>query len=1040
MIARTSRVFLEVVAATLIGLVLLAAVAAWRLSQGPLSLTFLTPFLEEALNAGKAPVTIRLSDTILTWSGWERTLEIRTLGARALAGDGWVVATVPEISLSLSVRALLQGVVAPTRLELIRPRVRLVRTRAGGIELALGESGTLSGDVVREIGVKLLRPPDSDRTLGYLTRISIVGAEVTIDDRVSGTRWGAPRADMVLYRDAQTLRGGIDIEVEMDGHTSAVEATVFHRIGETGIKVEATFSELRPDLIAVKLAQFELPGVKPLAALRIPIRGRASLEFGLDGNLRAGSFDLAGADGRLTMPEYWPDGLAIRSLSVRGRMQQKPDLVLLDDIKFDLGGPTLTANAVITRTGAAAAINGEAVLRDLPIAEFDRYWPHGVGTSARDWVIANMTEGKVDETRVEISLRTGARAGGGLTVQSLTGTLRLSGAAIHFLKPLPPVRDVAATAEFSRDRILFTLKGGGLQGLSIDGGKLDFSRLNTDAEHADVEVVVRGPLRSALNILDHPYLKYISGMGLDPANAGGAAAARLVFRFPLRRTLKTSEVKAAAAANLRNVTIADAVKGQALTAGTLTLKVDTTGLDISGSAKLGPVPVKLKWFENFAGTARYRRRYEVTASLDEAQRATLGLDLAPYLRGTVPVKLVLLEDGRGEGRLAVKVELKGAAMALPLFGWTKPAGKDGIVWLNFLIREGRVRELSEFSLRTTDLEAGGKAVFSFVGGPFRLDLRTFKLGATHVSGSIARDKAGRYRIELKGPGFDVAPLLRFDDDAGATMPPMSIKADLGRVWFSTGLPVDKVVGSLDYDGEIWRNFELAGVIEKKHRLRLRMRREAKFRRLDLRSTDGGALLRTLGLIETVRGGKLRLTASRLNSPSGSPWKGSLVISDFRVVDAPLLARVLAVASFPGIVDTLSGKGIGFARLEMPYALHGKILKLEKARSVGSALGLTASGEVDLVKDTLKLNGTIIPAYTINSVFGKIPILGELLTGSEGGGVFAATYRVEGTLDKPKITVNPLAALAPGVLRDLLGVITSGAAVPATDNDLFLNED
>jgi hypothetical protein len=121
-------------------------------------------------------------------------------------------------------------------------------------------------------------------------------------------------------------------------------------------------------------------------------------------------------------------------------------------------------------------------------------------------------------------------------------------------------------------------------------------------------------------------------------------------------------------------------------------------------------------------------------------------------------------------------------------------------------------------------------------------------------------------------------------------------------------------------------------------------------------------------------------------------------------------------------------------------MQGKILKVKKARSVGAALGLTASGEVDLAKDTLKLNGTIVPAYTINSVFGHIPIIGELLTGSEGGGVFAATYHMEGTRNKPKITVNPLAALAPGILRDLLGVIIGGGGAPPTGDELFMDDE
>ena len=71
-------------------------------------------------------------------------------------------------------------------------------------------------------------------------------------------------------------------------------------------------------------------------------------------------------------------------------------------------------------------------------------------------------------------------------------------------------------------------------------------------------------------------------------------------------------------------------------------------------------------------------------------------------------------------------------------------------------------------------------------------------------------------------------------------------------------------------------------------------------------------------------------------------------------------------------------------------------------------------------ETIDINGTIIPAYTINSLLGRIPVLGTLLTGEKGGGIFAAAYKVSGPVEKPKMAVNPLSALAPGFLRKLLG--------------------
>ena len=64
MIARSSRIFLEVVLGTLIGFALLGAVSAWRLAQGPVSLTFLTPSIQEALAELDLGVRFAIGDTV----------------------------------------------------------------------------------------------------------------------------------------------------------------------------------------------------------------------------------------------------------------------------------------------------------------------------------------------------------------------------------------------------------------------------------------------------------------------------------------------------------------------------------------------------------------------------------------------------------------------------------------------------------------------------------------------------------------------------------------------------------------------------------------------------------------------------------------------------------------------------------------------------------------------------------------------------------------------------------------------------------------
>ncbi len=126
----------------------------------------------------------------------------------------------------------------------------------------------------------------------------------------------------------------------------------------------------------------------------------------------------------------------------------------------------------------------------------------------------------------------------------------------------------------------------------------------------------------------------------------------------------------------------------------------------------------------------------------------------------------------------------------------------------------------------------------------------------------------------------------------------------------------------------------------------------------------------------------------------------------------------------GIGDLLLGEGIRFQRLVGEFSLENGVLESELMRAYGPALGLTAKGTVDLERDEIAIQGTIVPAYTVNRIIGGIPLLGPLLTGGKGEGVFAATYRMTGPIGEPEVSVNTLAALAPGFLRSLF----SGSSV------------
>ncbi len=207
----------------------------------------------------------------------------------------------------------------------------------------------------------------------------------------------------------------------------------------------------------------------------------------------------------------------------------------------------------------------------------------------------------------------------------------------------------------------------------------------------------------------------------------------------------------------------------------------------------------------------------------------------------------------------------------------------------------------------------------------------------------------------------------------------------------------------------------------------------------MNSNDAGTILREFDVVDNIIGGRLVLEASKAGSGDSAPWQGKLAVTDFRVAEAPILARLLALASLTGISDLATGKAIHFSRLVIPFAMQSGRLTISNARAVGSEIGISASGEIDLEGDGTRLEVTVVPAYTLNTLLGRIPFVGEILTGGEGGGVIAVDFSLSGPLDEPKIQVNPLSVLAPGILRNLLRGLNNIGTDPDQPRDPELQD-
>jgi uncharacterized protein YhdP len=211
------------------------------------------------------------------------------------------------------------------------------------------------------------------------------------------------------------------------------------------------------------------------------------------------------------------------------------------------------------------------------------------------------------------------------------------------------------------------------------------------------------------------------------------------------------------------------------------------------------------------------------------------------------------------------------------------------------------------------------------------------------------------------------------------------------------------------------------------------------RNLRIVTDNLGAVLKLLDVSENVVGGSVTVEGPAVDQGDHRVFSGHVEGGDYKLVRASLFARILSLASFSAISSMLQGEGIPFTRISGTYTYENGTLKVTDGRTYGGAIGVNVGGTMSLRDDNIDLAGTLVPAYTINSLLGKVPVLGPLLLGGEGQGIFGANFRVTGPTADPKISVDALSALAPGALRKLFqfntpppGGVTMPETPPPTD--------
>jgi len=1039
-----------VVGAVLLALVLIAV----RLEFGPIEVNFLTPMLVAYLNAKAAPLSVRIENTSLSWTAGRSTIDV--IGSNMAVADptGTEIVSIPKLSLSINLRALLAGHFAASRVAVLGPRLRLVRAKSGEVGVDLGADSPAATAAepalaeappsLQELWQAFAGKPSADRSLSYLDRISILQADITMDDRLAGVRWHVGDGEINFTRRAD----GLDAEL-----TAAVGLgqAQTHLFGHVRYVTDGERVHLALHWDSVDPSQFSqaLPAPYGAAAaeLRLPIAGQIEGEYGLGDKLPGPlRLHLETGPGTVADPFFAGGRLDLAGLKLEADYLPSEHALKFGPLLLDLGGPSIELTGTISQIPAnplallvrpsvhPMLANATIQLRSMPIDRLGAYWPPGLSGNTRNWVTTHLSAGRVEELHSTVTLAVDLGADTPVQAGGFNGTMSIKGANVLYMPGLPPVEATDATVSFQPKGLDFAISAGHLKGLMISQGSVVIDEFDAPYERTTIDLALAGPAQDVMTVLDAKPLQYARALGIDPKLVGGAVDGILHFRFPLKISLPVSEIDYGATAQLTGLALGHAALGRDLSDGNFALTLDPLAVTLDGTAKLDGLPGTIALKQRLSGTAGPREEVHVKTVFDDAARKRFDLDFLPdNVQGPVGTDLLYTEFDAHRSRAAVVLDLGPVVLQVDELGWRKPAGQPAHGEFNVDFADGRPTRLTDLALRGPRLEIKGELSFAGDGRLVEAHAPKFRVGETDAALTLAHP-AETWQIGLHGPVVDLSePLKQFKakpnarhEDAGPIVavdvqseqivlgPDRVLRnAQLTATLADHTLAEGKLSAGIGHDGKV--EFHLDGL--------------AAGGAFGLATDDFGALLKVVDVSDDVVGGHLTIAGHSVHEAKGRRFSGRAEGADYRFTGAPFMVRLLSIASLTSIQTLLSGDGIPFSTLKADLSLYDGKLALSHARAYGGAMGVNVDGSFDLDAGKIDLDGTLVPAYMLNSALGNVPILGDLLMGGEGQGLFAANFRMGGQIEKPTITVNPLSPLAPGFLR---GLFLFDAPEPAKD--------
>lgn len=1041
---RSTLVAIEIVAGILLLLLGVMCILFWKLSQGPIDVTFAADSVKKVIVSSEHQTDLQFDSIVAEWPEFTGPISIGLSGVRLIENEKPVL-NIPQLGIRIAKAPLLIGMVKPEAVIAKNATLKLYRAKNGGVHLLLSDTAEIekqpeqdaptSEAEFKDIGEALFKGgnlPDypAIQPLSQMEHFSVKNAHVIIVDDETGKGWNIPDLDMELHRKDNAFT----IEATYKEGTSDTTRLLFEMERNEDSK-DVSFQAKMDNINASTLAQLFLP-VKLTHDPQFILMGNISGQMDSDWNLKKLDSNIESEQGTINLDGLYETPLKFSKLATQISYDKGSNKIILHDTHIDINNSTLSLEGEKLAGADDSVFALHIKIAETSFDEIQSLWPDNQkDTLAADWLTKRLSDAKITNLDVMIPIN--------VTLPEDTDTTRLEASfdfenlTADYRAPLIPVKEAKGKATLKNDVLSIAVDSGKLADMSIQGGTVEITHLThpTTVGEVTIKANASGNIGTVLGYISLEPISLGEKVGINPATVKGTTSLTAEVTFPALKELPKEEVRVVVDAKLNDVRIPSIVRGMDLTGGPYDLSVKAGAVTLSGKGALGGQPIDLTYTEYInPDEAPYLSAVKADVVADKALREKFGVHLDQFVEGDVPVKIDYKQTKNKDEEISIVADATPAVLKFSPFKYKKKVGQGASATCNVLIQKGEVRKISDLKIA---IDKGGKAEGNIVFGKVGKDndvksgkFSSFTMaGANNFALDFTQTAPDVFDITIKGKQLDARPFLSNGGDKGSKSDDnTAVTAKVDVTLIKTGDKPEQMLTkpalSLKTNSEGDVSFlDLKGQV-KGGTLSVSLKPDSNGQtQLSIISNNAGSALDTLDIYNQMVGGTLYVQGSQIKGGGINDIVGQGQISDFTVVKAPILAKLINLFSLSGLTELLQNKGIEFKKLKTDFewkeTKSGRVIAFKNGKTSGASIGLTFGGNINQDKGTMDISGTFVPMSEINGFVSKIPLIGGLLTGGKGGGVIAATYAMTGKSDDPNVFINPLSVLTPGFLRSIL---------------------